>query len=796
MVWLKRNWKVLALVLLALAGLALALANFLEPCATEAVISYKEVQEEIEEEVLVPTEEIVTVANETIVVIEEEVEVIVPVTIANETTYEVESIETTTVNNTYVRLVPMDMHVALDHSGSMQYEDKFINAKLGIKRLWETISDTAIEISQRADAEPGSTPNLRFALSKWNFNAPEEQFALQALAGAITGVTNFVQTPNGGTAISTGLTSCMEELLPANTDPPTKAPTLSPTLEPEIGSVVSIGAGDQTKTKTCLVVTDGVAFDSDVVFLDGKNNEEYETECLVEANKFIDDNTDMSEPTKTLLRNCGSTITNLGAPSTVATCVALDIAGTGCTVRGIATAMRNKGVVIVGMYVGGSEADIRFGRPFLKELTSCGAIPEADCPFFVSTDAGQIVTAAESLANALTDQFSSTNVTQSTTFTNTTTTTYTNTTYTTTYTNYINTTYTEYLNTTYTSYINTTYTSYTNTTVSTVLEEATEYICTGDPLYFFFLMFLAPVAAYIFWRPFSLLFARYCCPPAREEPEFTYMTQAPQRAPPQPRAIVPVLEVMEERESEPSWHVPVEIEPPPPVIPVAPEPNTLIKEKRYKWSIKASDAYIWSTAGGAGPMNVNFNGVAPPSAPKREAIPQNMKRRTQRVSMRWSYVPPEKRASARVSTRITSALYDMAIPNYDAPDRLEPFEEHEMQPGDIDYEYTMCLMRWFPCLRPKKSKKQQPASAAATGALAPIGEQRSEFWQSEYGGSEFDEESPNNRGMSEYSQSQASQSQYGTGAASQYSPSPFSSSSEVSSFSQRPPSTDLDDDDF
>ena len=32
--------------------------------------------------------------------------------------------------------------------------------------------------------------------------------------------------------------------------------------------------------------------------------------------------------------------------------------------------------------------------------------------------------------------------------------------------------------------------------------------------------------------------------------------------------------------------------------------------------------------------------------------------------------------------------------------REETYEEDEDQPGDIDYEYVMCLMRWCACMRP------------------------------------------------------------------------------------------------
>jgi hypothetical protein len=203
-------------------------------------------------------------------------------------------------------------------------------------------------------------------------------------------------------------------------------------------------------------------------------------------------------------------------------------------------------------------------------------------------------------------------------------------------------------------------------------------------------------------------------------------------------------------------------------------PNELVTEKRYKWSIKAADAYIWNLgAAGAAPMPVDFGQAAPPSAPKLEAKEENMRRRTQRISMRWSQKQlseeeaaaalagirarnadrqkrreakalaseerkkaraearaearqaqieerPRKRAANRnaaVSTRISTAIHHAVVPRYLAPeDRLDPFEEDEMQPGDLDYEYTMCLMRWFPCLRPKEAVPRADKNAMRRGS--------------------------------------------------------------------------------
>ena len=39
--------------------------------------------------------------------------------------------------------------------------------------------------------------------------------------------------------------------------------------------------------------------------------------------------------------------------------------------------------------------------------------------------------------------------------------------------------------------------------------------------------------------------------------------------------------------------------------------------------------------------------------------------------------------------------------------REETYQTDEDQPGDIDYEYVMCLMRWCPCMRPAVSEDME-----------------------------------------------------------------------------------------
>jgi hypothetical protein len=124
-------------------------------------------------------------------------------------------------------------------------------------------------------------------------------------------------------------------------------------------------------------------------------------------------------------------------------------------------------------------------------------------------------------------------------------------------------------------------------------------------------MFLIPLAAYLFWRPFTLLMAKYCCPPRYDEPEFVYMDQQPQPVVP----FTPEPQVMDDRILQPSWHQPP-VAPIPEqnaVQPPRPTPNTIVAKKHYKWSIKKADNYLWNLgAAGVGPMHVNFNGAAPP----------------------------------------------------------------------------------------------------------------------------------------------------------------------------------------
>ena len=58
--------------------------------------------------------------------------------------------------------------------------------------------------------------------------------------------------------------------------------------------------------------------------------------------------------------------------------------------------------------------------------------------------------------------------------------------------------------------------------------------------------------------------------------------------------------------------------------------------KKYRWSLKAADHYLWSMEGGTRPLHVNFetatNKALPPSAPKQDA--KHMERRSVRQSVR------------------------------------------------------------------------------------------------------------------------------------------------------------------
>ena len=56
-----------------------------------------------------------------------------------------------------------------------------------------------------------------------------------------------------------------------------------------------------------------------------------------------------------------------------------------------------------------------------------------------------------------------------------------------------------------------------------------------------------------------------------------------------------------------------------------------------------------------------------------------------------------------------------------AAGRPATYSKHEIQPGDLDYEYTMFLMRCFPCLRPKPVQSLPGAAAAAAAAGAAGG---------------------------------------------------------------------------
>ena len=68
-------------------------------------------------------------------------------------------------------------------------------------------------------------------------------------------------------------------------------------------------------------------------------------------------------------------------------------------------------------------------------------------------------------------------------------------------------------------------------------------------------------------------------------------------------------------------------------------------------------------------MGVSFGAVAPPSAPKMDA------RRESNAVLRDAF-------------------------SWEPKARSDVYQIDEVQPGDIDYEYTVCLMRCCPCLRP------------------------------------------------------------------------------------------------
>jgi hypothetical protein len=371
--WFKRNWIVLSLVMLAIAGLALAIDSFLVPCVQEAVYTYNEETDT----------------------------------------------NTTSTETEYVRLVPLDMHVALDHSGSMGTNGalKFNNAKAGISSLMGIIFDNSTAISQRPDVLPGSKPNIRYAFSKWSNMVPETRFALTSdVSAAQAAVSNFNTAPDDGTAISTGLAGCVENLLNIETASPTVAPTYAPTATRFNGTIiVSNSPPAPPTTRSCLLVTDGVAHDSAIEFRAGISHSDFEKECVTAVDVYYaaNQNTTSLETANQLKSGCDYTI-DTGLDATLAACATLGLTGAGeCTVYNMAADMRRRGIVIVGMYVGQEKVDREFGQKVLRKLTSCDepefkpVLANETCPLFVSTTEGDLINAAESLANALAGRFSS-----------------------------------------------------------------------------------------------------------------------------------------------------------------------------------------------------------------------------------------------------------------------------------------------------------------------------------------------------------------------------------------------------
>ena len=166
-------------------------------------------------------------------------------------------------------------------------------------------------------------------------------------------------------------------------------------------------------------------------------------------------------------------------------------------------------------------------------------------------------------------------------------------------------------------------------------------ICAGEPTWFLFLLLFLPLAIYLFWRPISLAMAGARTGGAHRVPA---AAAAPGR---KPR--------------------------PPSVVRAAKNGKNA---KRYRFSIKAADNYLWDMGGGgARPLAVDFqtasNNALPPSAPKKEATAANRRKRS---VFAWE-VPSE---------------FDYV------------YQEDEIQPGDIDFEFTLLILRCCPCLRPRK----------------------------------------------------------------------------------------------
>jgi hypothetical protein len=159
---------------------------------------------------------------------------------------------------------------------------------------------------------------------------------------------------------------------------------------------------------------------------------------------------------------------------------------------------------------------------------------------------------------------------------------------------------------------------------------STTSVCIDDPFGLLFLLFFLPLAIYLLWRPLSIIKAKYITPMTPEEARQSFAQ--------------------------------------PPPTPEAPE-----GAKRFRWSIKAADAYLWDLGGGGcRPLGVDFGSAAPPSAPKLDA------RRASNAVLRDAFT-------------------------WEPKARTDVYRVDEVQPGDIDYEYTLCLMRCCPCLRPKEA---------------------------------------------------------------------------------------------
>ena len=212
----------------------------------------------------------------------------------------------------------------------------------------------------------------------------------------------------------------------------------------------------------------------------------------------------------------------------------------------------------------------------------------------------------------------------------------------------------------------------------------TSTICTTDngACWLWLLLFL-PLLVYLLWRPCSIIRARrkkrFNKPPVVEE------------APVAP-VMAPVVEEEEEEVEEEA------------VAPASPPPAPVEKEVvadppkqkgKYKWALSSAENYIWTFQGGARPMFVD-KGKHEKSKwhTAHEAMVKGNLKRTGSVGAgggggaasprgrHGSVVAPARRRQTVVEPR--QATYDL----------------EEIQPGDIDYEYTMLLMKCCPCLRP------------------------------------------------------------------------------------------------